>query len=64
MSVDQVYIDALLRERRGYEIHGKVDRVKAVDEALAAAGYTRPEAKKAAPKERAAKPAKVETRDA
>ncbi len=64
MSVDQAYIDALLRERRGYEIHGKADRVKDVDAALAAAGYTRPEAKKAAPKERAAKPVKTETRDA
>jgi hypothetical protein len=61
---DQAYIDALLRERRGYEIHGKADRVKDVDAALAAAGYTRPEAKKAAPKERAVKPAKTETRDA
>lgn len=61
---DQAFIDALLRERRGYELFGKADRVKAVDEALAAAGYTRAEAKKAAPKERAAKPAKVETREA
>jgi hypothetical protein len=58
---DQAYIDALLRERRGYEMFGKDDRVKEVDAALAAAGYTRAEAKKAAPKERAVK-AKPETR--
>jgi hypothetical protein len=28
---DQAFIDALLRERRGYELFGKADRVKAVD---------------------------------
>lgn len=35
-------IDALLTERRGYEVAGKSDRVKAVDAALKAAGYSTP----------------------
>ena len=50
-------VEALLRERRGYELYGNTDRVKQVDEQLAALGYTRATAKKSAPKERAAKKA-------
>jgi len=33
------YIDALLEERRGYEIHGRTDRVADVDEQLALRGH-------------------------
>lgn len=55
------YIEALLRERRGYEVRGLTDRIAAVDKALAAAGYTRADAKKAPAKERATK-ATAETR--
>ena len=32
-------IDALLEERRGYEVRGLKDRIKAVDEQLAALGF-------------------------
>lgn len=36
---DDQYIAALLEERRGYEVHGRSDRVAEVDEQLAARGY-------------------------
>lgn len=32
-------VDALLEERRGYELHGRDDRVAEVDEQLAIRGY-------------------------
>lgn len=35
MSTDQNYLDALLAERRGYEMYGKPDRVKLVDAEIA-----------------------------
>jgi hypothetical protein len=46
------YIEALLEERRGYETHGRDDRVAEVDEQLAARGHTEAAAArgKAAPK--------------
>lgn len=48
-------IAALLEERRGYEMHGKADRLKQVDEALKALGHkATPPAKrgtKAAPRQ-------------
>lgn len=46
-------IAALLREREGYVVYGKTDRVKAVDAELARRGY-KAEPKKAPPKKRAA----------
>ena len=54
---DKATIDALLRERRGYEIYGLTDRVAAVDAELARLGHG--PAKRAEPKakpERAVKP--------
>lgn len=38
----QDYIDALLRERAGYERRGLADRVTQVDEQLRIAGYAPP----------------------
>lgn len=38
-SARDPYIDALLEERRGYLVHGRADRVAAVDEQLALRGY-------------------------
>lgn len=46
------YIEALLEERRGYETHGRDDRVAEVDEQLKARGYKEAGQKRAA----AAKP--------
>lgn len=43
----QATIDALLEERRGYEIAGKADRAKQVDAALKDAGYKAPAGRKA-----------------
>lgn len=48
---DSQYIEALLEERRGYEIHGRSERVADVDTALADRGY-----KQAAEKRSAAAP--------
>lgn len=56
---DKATIDALLRERRGYETYGLTDRVAAVDAELARLGYSPAAAKRAEPKakpERAVKP--------
>jgi hypothetical protein len=50
MSKEQVkeQIQALLREREGYERYGRDDRVKAVDEQLQALGHGgRPPARRA-----------------
>jgi hypothetical protein len=44
VATNQDYIDALLIERAGYLRVGKPERVKQVDEALAARGYTAPRA--------------------
>lgn len=53
----QADITALLEERRGYVMRGLPDRVKAVDEQLAALGYQAPEkATKAPAPERAVAP--------
>ena len=41
-NTSNLYIDALLAERRGYVQRGLDDRVSAVDEALAARGYKVP----------------------
>jgi len=49
---DDQYIAALLEERRGYETHGRDDRVAEVDEQLKARGYKEAGQKRAA----AAKP--------
>jgi len=49
-------VAALLREREGYVVRGLADRVKAVDESLADAGYTATAAETAAtPKPRTRK---------
>jgi hypothetical protein len=48
------WIAALLEERRGYEAHGKTDRVRQVDEALRAAGYEEPSVPKVAGRRTAA----------
>lgn len=42
------YVDALLEERRGYETHGRADRVAEVDEQLKARGYKEAGQKRAA----------------
>lgn len=49
---DSQYVEALLEERRGYETHGRDDRVAEVDEQLKARGYKEAGQKRAA----AAKP--------
>lgn len=41
------YIDALLEERRGYEVRGLADRKAAVDEQLKARGHAVPVERKA-----------------
>jgi hypothetical protein len=48
-------IAALLRERSGYELAGRKDRVAQVDEQLAALGV-KPEAKRQPPKGRSSRP--------
>lgn len=45
---DSQFIDALLEERRGYETHGRADRMAEVDEQLRARGYKEAGQKRAA----------------
>ena len=57
MSDNTALIDALLRERRGYETYGLKDRVAAVDAELARLGHTpAARAKPKAQPERAVRP--------
>ena len=53
-------IAALLREREGYVLYGKTDRVKAVDEDLKRRGYKAPDDK---PKARSTRQSQQETAD-
>lgn len=56
MASDDKMIAALLRERAGYEAHGKTDRVRQVDEQLAHYGYEPEGEQKKAPQGRTSAP--------
>lgn len=49
----QSRVDALLRERAGYERRGLTDRAKGVDAELKAAGYSAPAGRRAAAQDKA-----------